>query len=93
MPVKVVVIPPLPPRPAFFQPLKYSNLSADNVALRLGLVRKIDRATGKMHFERRQIKALRSGIKTNRKSVESMQAEAEAKAKARVEALLKWAAE
>lgn len=65
--VPVIVMPPLPPRPAFFRPQVPSGLSAERVALRLGLVRKIDRQTGRMHFERRQIKSLmrrKSGVGT-----------------------------
>jgi hypothetical protein len=92
-PVKAIVMPPAPPRPAFMQPAVPSKLSADTVAKMFGLVRKIDRRTGKMHFERRQIKALRSGIRTNRSAADMMRADAEANAKARVEALKKWASE
>ena len=43
-----------------------------------------------MHFERRQIKSLRSGMRT-KGAAAKMQADAEAKAKARVAALNDWA--
>jgi hypothetical protein len=64
--VIAIVMPPLPPRPSFFRPQLPSGLSADNVALRLGLVRKIDSRTGRMHFEKRQIRDLRSDIRTKK---------------------------
>jgi hypothetical protein len=88
--VKAIVIPPPPPRPAFMQPQKPTGMSADNAALMFGLVRKIDRQTGKMHFERRQIKSLMSGVRSKGSTKARMQAEADAKAKARVEALKEW---
>jgi hypothetical protein len=64
--VIAIVMPPAPPRPSFLRPQVPSGLSANNVAMRLGLVRKIDRTTGKMHFEKRQIRDLRSDIRTKK---------------------------
>lgn len=64
--VHAIVMPPAPPRPSFLRPQIPSGLSANNVALRLGLVRKIDRTTGRMHFEKRQIRDLRSDIRTKK---------------------------
>ena len=39
--VRAIVMPPAPPRPAFFKPQVPSGLSADRAALMFGLVRKI----------------------------------------------------
>jgi hypothetical protein len=89
--VKVVVMPPLPPRPKFFAPIAYSNLSADSVALKLGMVRKFNRQTGKFHFEQRQLRDLQS--KRRQWNKDQMIAKAQTDAATKAEALRKWAAQ
>ena len=88
--VKVIVMPPLPPRPSFFKPIVYSKLSADTVALKMGLVRKFNRTTGKFHFEQRQLRDLQTKRRQWNKDQLISKIKSEA---AKSEAIRKWAAE